>query len=351
MVVAVGIDWESASMEVRELFAIPKSAETSFMEAAIARLGARGCVLLKTCNRFEAYFDMPADQDYTDKALLVRATSAVRDLALSLHGETQRPMVPILFALAGAEACRRLMTIACGLRSQVLGEDQIISQVRRAQTAAREAGCITPELETLFRLAVTCGKAVRTRVQFHQEGTSCARTAIDLAERELEGLRGLRALVIGNGEMGRLAAELLVARGADTAITLRTYRHGITLVPRCCKTISYDDRMSFMEGCDLVVSATRSQHITVSRAALEALATRPRALVDLAMPRDIELACGEVEGVRLFDLDDMRDGSEADLNASARKAAHDLIEEHLTDFEIWCSERARRLGQAQAISA
>ena len=334
-------------MEVRELFAIPKSAETSFMEAAIARLGARGCVLLKTCNRFEAYFDMPAGQDYTDEVLLVRATAAVRDLALSLHGETQRPMVPKLFALAGAEACRRLMTIACGLRSQVLGEDQIISQVRCAQTAAREAGCITPELETLFRLAVTCGKAV----QFHQEGTSCARTAIDLAERELAGLRGLRALVIGNGEMGRLAADLLVARGADTAITLRTYRHGITLVPRGCKTISYDDRMSFMEGCDLVVSATRSQHTTVSRAAFEALATRPRALVDLAMPRDIELACGEVEGVRLFDLDDMRDGSEADLNASARTAAHDLIEEHLTDFETWCSERARRLGQAQAISA
>ena len=89
----------------------------------------------------------------------------------------------------------------------------------------------------------------------------------------------------------------------------------------------------------------------MSRAAFEALATRPRALVDLAMPRDIELACGEVEGVRLFDLDDMRDGSEADLNASARTAAHDLIEEHLTDFETWCSERARRLGQAQAISA
>lgn len=351
MVVAVGIDWESASMEVRELFAIPKSAETSFMEAAIARLGARGCVLLKTCNRFEAYFDMPADQDYTDKGLLVRATSAVRDLALSLHGETQRPMVPTLFALAGAEACRRLMTIACGLRSQVLGEDQIISQVRRAQTAAREAGCITPELETLFRLAVTCGKAVRTQVQFRQEGTSCARTAIDLAERELEGLRGLHALVIGNGEMGRLAADLLVARGADTSITLRTYRHGITLVPRGCKTIPYDDRMAFMGGCDLVVSATKSQHVTVSAAAFSALETPPRVLIDLAMPRDIELACGRVPGVRLFDLDDMRDGTEADLNADARKAAARLIDEHLADFEDWCRERARRLGSIVAISA
>lgn len=351
MVVAVGIDWESASMEVRELFAIPKSAETSFMEAAIARLGARGCVLLKTCNRFEAYFDMLADQDYTDKVLLVRATSAVRDLALSLHGETQRPMVPTLFALAGAEACRRLMTIACGLRSQVLGEDQIISQVRRAQTAAREAGCITPELETLFRLAVTCGKAVRTQVQFRQEGTSCARTAIDLAERELEGLRGLHALVIGNGEMGRLAADLLVARGADTSITLRTYRHGITLVPRGCKTIPYDDRMAFMGGCDLVVSATKSQHVTVSAAAFSALETPPRVLIDLAMPRDIELACGRVPGVRLFDLDDMRDGTEADLNADARKAAARLIDEHLADFEDWCRERARRLGSIVAISA
>ncbi len=338
-------------MEVRELFAIPKSAETSFMESAMARLGARGCVLLKTCNRFEAYFDMPEDQVPSDEASLASAKAAVRDLALSIHGETQRPLVPALFALEGTEACRRLMSIASGLRSQVLGEDQIISQVRDAQTASREAGCISPELETLFRLAVTCGKAVRTHVQFHQEGTSCARTAIEIAERELSGLEGARALVIGNGEMGRLAADLLVARGADTSITLRTYRHGITLVPRGCKTIPYDDRMAFMGGCDLVVSATKSQHVTVSAAAFSALETPPRVLIDLAMPRDIELACGRVPGVRLFDLDDMRDGTEADLNADARKAAARLIDEHLADFEDWCRERARRLGSIVAISA
>lgn len=339
MIVVTGIDWKSAAVEVRELFAIPQSAEASFMLEASERTSARGCVLLKTCNRFELYLDMPEGADPR------AASDTVCRLVLSLHDPADVHETPEMFVATGRAAAHRLMSVACGLRSQVLGEDQIISQVRDAQTAAREAGCITPELETLFRIAVTCGKAVRTNVQFHQEGTSCARTAVDIAERELGGLVGTKALVVGNGEMGRLAASLLVGRGAETSITLRTYRHGATLVPAGCGAIPYDDRMAFMAGCDVVVSATKSQHVTITADALRALATRPRVMLDLAMPRDIERACGEVEGVRLFNLDDMLDGSEEDLNADALASAHAIIDEHVGDFEDWCRERARRLAK------
>lgn len=343
VIVVVGLDWQTASVGVRELFALPSSAEPSFMEEALGLCGARGCVLLKTCNRFEIYLDF-ADTD-AGSPRVDGAAAAICDFVLSLQDPSKITEKPELFTLAGADAAIRLMTIASGLKSQVLGEDQIISQVRDAQTGAREAGCITPELETLFRIAVTCGKAVRTNVEFHQEGTSCARTAIEIAQKELGSLVGLRALVIGNGEMGRLAASLLVAQGCDTSITLRTYRHGPTLVPAGCGAISYDDRLSFMAGCDVVVSATKSQHVTVSRNEFFALTSRPRVILDLAMPRDIDPACGEADGVSLYDIDDMRDDGSDSINAEAMDEAMAIVGKHLQDFNDWCAQRARRVGR------
>ena len=340
VIAAVGLDWESAPLEVRELFAIPSAEEAPLMRRLASLDGVRGCTLLKTCNRFELYLDLANDADVS------AATAAVRSSVLDCDGGAA-PDVE-LFELVGEDAWKRLMEISCGLKSQVLGEDQIITQVREAQGRARDAGCGTPGLETLFRIATTCGKAVRTRVSFRQEGTSCARSAVDLAARELGGLKGRRALVIGNGEMGRLAATYLVRMGARTDITLRTYRHGPTLVPAGCGAVPYDERLAYMGLSDVVVSATKSQHTTVTAEMVSSLEHAPKVLVDLALPRDIEPECGEVEGVSLFDLDDLRDGSEGDLNAEALADARAIIDEHIADYREWSLERARRLAASVA---
>ena len=126
-------------------------------------------------------------------------------------------------------------------------------------------------------------------------GTKCR----EILERELQGLHNKQVLVIGNGQMGRLAAEILQEAGAKVQVTLRTYRHGETVIPRGCGTVGYEDRLEALEGADALVSATTSPHYTLTKEQLLTLKTPPKVAVDLAVPRDIDPACGEY--LKLFD--------------------------------------------------
>lgn len=302
---ALGVDWESASLAQREA-----CAQGTAEERVASLPGLRGWVLVQTCNRFEFYLDgdgeIPAEW---------------------LGGE--------VFRLEGDAACRRLMEVACGLRSQILGEEQILTQVRSAADRARAQGTMTPELETLFRLAVTAGKAVRTQVRLRPASPSAAHKAVALLRQHFGSLEGRQALVIGNGEMGRLAAELLQKEGCRVKITLRSEHHGGSIVPPGCRAVPYAQRQAELEGCDLLVSATRSPHFTVTPPMLDGLAAPPQAAVDLALPRDIDPACRT--RMRVYDLDDLRE----DLrDAAAVQAAEAIIREQLTELKRWRRGRA-----------
>lgn len=161
---------------------------------------------------------------------------------------------------------RHLMEVASGLRSRIWGEDQIISQVKDAIALAREAGCTDGVLETLFRSAISAGKEVKTEVRLTAVPTSAASMAVELLAAKLGDLAGKKALVIGNGEMGRLSASLLQQAGCEVWVTLRTYRHGETIVPPGCGVVPYEERFHHMEGCDFLISATTSPHYTVTAA-------------------------------------------------------------------------------------
>ncbi len=330
MIEMVGIDWEGTPAAEREECIKQVGSAESFVTRAKDVEGIRGCVLLKTCGRMETYLDV---QD--------NAVGASRQIAAMMGGAA---LGKNGIHKKSDAACLRLMEIASGLRSQVLGEDQIISQVRTAIVNARESKTATPYLETLFRLAVTAGKEVRTRVRLRAVPTSCAHLAIDKLDSLIGPLSNKRALVIGNGEMGRIAAQLLIEHGCKVAMTLRTHHHGGTIVPKGCTTVSYDDRNAEMEGCDIVVSATLSPHVTVSAARVRELSSTPRAMVDLAMPRDIDPACGDLDGVLLLDIDDLVDerpkGDEADLSL-----AREIIYEKLDDYHSWESKRAQHLAE------
>lgn len=313
---AVGLDWETASLEQRE--ACLRTMDTSRLAGVH---GLRGWVLLQTCSRLELYFE-------GDSAL-----------PAELFGEGAG-----LFRLEGEPACRRLLEIACGLRSQILGEEQILTQVRSAADQAREAGTMTPELETLFRLAVTAGKAVRTQVRFRPVSSSAAHKAVTLAGDFLGGLAEKRALVIGSGEMGRLAAGLLARAGCRVRITLRSCRRVESIIPAGCEPVPYARRQEAMEGCDLLISATRSPHFTVTASMLKALEAPPAVIVDVALPRDVEPACRELPGVRLWDLDDLRESSQ---DVQALQAAERVVEEQLAELERWRRGREGRPAPAR----
>jgi glutamyl-tRNA reductase len=228
------------------------------------------------------------------------------------------------------------MEVACGLRSQILGEEQILTQLRESLERARGVGCADGVLQTLFRLAVTAGKEARSRVRLVGVPLSVAEQAVLRANEVLGGLEGLRALVVGNGKMGRLCAELLAAARCRVTVTRRSYRHGETVVPQGCDSIPYDERFAALETCDLLVSATASPHFVLTRAQLAAVRRVPRLMLDLAVPYDIEPSAAEAAGVRLINLNNLiEDGARVKHNAEELRRTGEIIARHEAEFYRW----------------
>lgn len=330
-----GLDHSRAPVGLREQLSFTKQQAAEMMGKLRSLPGISGCVLLSTCNRTELYLSCVAEADPGE--LLCRAA------------ETEyAPYRDAFVTRSGQETVEHLMAVAAGLCSRIWGEDQIISQVKDAVAIAREAGAADPVLETLFRVAVSAGKAVRSKVRLSAVPTSAAAMAVALLGERLGTLRGRTALVIGNGEMGRLSAALLREAGCQVSVTLRTYRHGETIVPPGCGVVPYDERFRYMEGCDLVLSATTSPHYTVTADRLSALSALPAVLVDLAIPRDIQPEVAGLPGVSLYNIDDL--GSDLE-DRTVPPEVTEILRLQTENFYRWlnykdCMPAAERLKQA-----
>ena len=317
-----GID-ASAPFEEREKLSLVRG-QVQAMLPRIAEQTGCAAVLLATCSRTELYLHAEGERALPDPAEALCRAAGVAASAFVTRRE-------------GADAVRHLMHVAAGMQSQIFGDDQIVSQVKDAVALAREAKTTDAVLDTLFRRAVTAGKRVRTETRLTGVPASAAEVGVRRAERFFGSLAGRRAVVIGNGEMGRLAARALVRAGSEVTVTLRTYRHGETLVPQGCGTVPYDRRLDAIEGADLVVSATTSPHFTLTAAQMQTLLCPPRLLLDLAMPRDIESTAAGAQ-TALFNLDDLGDLGDAD--DTSRETAECILNEETREFFAWLNYRA-----------
>lgn len=317
-----GID-ASAPFEEREKLSLVRG-QVQAMLPRIAEQTGCAAVLLATCSRTELYLHAEGERALPDPAEALCRAAGVAASAFVTRRE-------------GADAVRHLMHVAAGMQSQIFGDDQIVSQVKDAVALAREAKTTDAVLDTLFRRAVTAGKRVRTETRLTGVPASAAEVGVRRAERFFGSLAGRRAVVIGNGEMGRLAARALVRAGSEVTVTLRTYRHGETLVPQGCGTVPYDRRLDAIEGADLVVSATTSPHFTLTAAQMQTLLCPPRLLLDLAMPRDIESTAAGAQ-TALFNLDDLGDLGDAD--DTSRETAECILDEETREFFAWLNFRA-----------
>lgn len=317
-----GID-ASAPFEEREKLSLVRG-QVQAMLPRIAEQTGCAAVLLATCSRTELYLHAEGDRALPDPAEALCRAAGVAASAFVTRRE-------------GADAVRHLMHVAAGMQSQIFGDDQIVSQVKDAVALAREAKTTDAVLDTLFRRAVTAGKRVRTETRLTGVPASAAEVGVRRAERFFGSLAGRRAVVIGNGEMGRLAARALVRAGSEVTVTLRTYRHGETLVPQGCGTVPYDRRLDAIEGADLVVSATTSPHFTLTAAQMQTLLCPPRLLLDLAMPRDIESTAAGAQ-TALFNLDDL--GDLGDTDDTSRETAECILDEEKREFFAWLNYRA-----------
>ena len=324
-IIMSGLDYQKAPIELREQLSFTKTQVGALDERMAGAEGVLGCVLISTCNRTEIYLSCTPEGQAEPDQILCRAV-----------GLEYAPFAGAFVTRQDREAVHHLLEVAGGLQSQIWGEDQILSQVKGAIAIARACGAADPVLETLFRTAVSAGKEVKTKVRLTGVATSAAARAVEVLRRDLGDLQGRRALVIGNGEMGRLSAALLREAGCAVTVTLRTYRHGETVVPAGCAVTPYEDRFAAMEGMDILLSATTSPHYTVSVAQMSMLKARPGRVVDLAMPRDVDPAVGDIPGVTLYNVDTL--GAEQRRGALPRVVS-DILEDQMARLYEWNNYR------------
>ena len=322
-----GLDCHGAGVELRERLAFSRQQVLELLGWLKKQPGVTGAVLLSTCNRTEIY--LSGDPEMSPWRLLCRGAGAPEGL-----------LEPYFTTRVGEDAAKHLMQVACGLQSQILGEDQIITQVRLAMELAQEQSAADGVLAALFRRAVTAGKRAKTEVHLCRGVPSMGQRCRELLEQELGSLRDKNILVIGNGQMGRLAAEILQQAGARVRVTLRTYRHGETLVPGGCGTVPYEDRLAALEGADALVSATTSPHYTLTREQLDSLKKPPRVAMDLAVPRDIDPGCAEK--IKLYDTDGL--GSSGPGTPEELAAMEAIAREELDRFLQWQKRQTMAQG-------
>ncbi len=244
---------------------------------------------------------------------------------------------------SGTKAVKHLFHVAAGLDSMVMGEDQILGQVKRAHEQARQAGTCEVYLNTLFRYAVTAAKKVKTETDLSRTTVSMATMAVKAAEKTLGSLHGKKVMLIGaSGKIGSVVLKnLQCIEGAEVCITSRNMRqacedrhHKVTY-----QVMEYESRYELMDEMDVIISATSSPHYTLTYDNLaKCLKTsKQRVLVDLAVPIDIEAKVEWLPGVKRYDIDDFQELAKANNEKKQHEAmaADQILEEVRLDFERW----------------
>lgn len=327
--IMAGIDYKTADVDIRGLFSFTGAAGGDLMEVARALPGVEGCVLLSTCNRTELYLSYGGDTE-PDPVEILCVAKGLSPMTYGGFFIRRRRRAAVL----------HLMMLTAGLRSQIRGEDQILAQVKTAVTAARELRCCDGVLETLFRCAISASKKSKTLVPLSNVDTSVVGRALEVLTGRLGTLENKTALVIGNGEMGRLTASMLATAGCKVTMTLRSYKRGAVEIPAGCGSIPYDDRYRYLPGCDIAVSATSSPHLTLSREALLQCPRIPSLLVDLAVPRDIDPFASTLPGVTCWDIDTLGGNTPDGETAEKLLAIKGIVEEYMDRFDKWARYRS-----------
>jgi glutamyl-tRNA reductase len=322
-----GIDHQSAGLGEREPFAFTSNSLRQSLELTAKAYPQTGCVIISTCNRTEIWLSGETVPDPEKLLCDLKGLPLPENRALFQRRE-------------GADAAAHLFLLTGGLKSQILGENQILSQVKEARENARQAGSIDSVLDRLFQMAVACAKRIKTETAITRANPSTAAAAADYVAARHPQLEGLRCLVIGNGVIGRQTAELLSRRGCSVEITLRQHKQNISLAPQGCGVIDYDDRYTALSHNDVVISATTSPHYTLD---LEHIAQtwdkRPRLFIDLAVPRDMDPALGDLSGLSLVDMDHLTSEGHAGLETGEREKIDAIIREGIDEFAAWRSFR------------
>ena len=330
----LGINHHSAPLEVREKLAFPPETQAEALTSLAGRPGVAEAVLVSTCNRTEIY--CRADTMAPVRAWLKE--EAARS-GLDIEGH--------LYAHSESEAIRHAFRVASGLDSMVLGEPQILGQVKQSVRTAEHSGTLGSTLNRLFQHTFSVAKEVRTQTAIGAQSISMSAAALKLAQNLFGDISRTRTLLIGVGEMVELAATYFVAQGPQSVVVAnRTLARGEAFAERFNATaISLEQLPERLHEFDVVITGTASTLPILSKSAFEralkARRYRPMFVVDFAVPRDVEPDASELEDLFLYTIDDL--GTIVQEGAGQRQAAvteaEVIIERQVEAFQAWLAAR------------
>ena len=335
----LGVSHRTAPVDLRERLDFSSRDVGTASEALATKSSAAESVVLSTCNRSEMYV---ASSDPS------RARDELVAFLSDYHQLPRDLFLPHLFAHDDEAAARHLFRVAAGLDSLVVGEPQILGQVKDAFQAAADRHCTGPLLSKTFHWAFAVGKRVRSETALGEGAVSVSFAAVALARKIFGRLAGRRVLVVGAGEISALTAQHLRTHGvAEIVITSRTPAHAEALAAAVGgHTVPWAEMRQAMARADIVVTATGSQRPIISRADVESVTGRRRAeplfIIDVAVPRDVDPAVSEIEQVFLYNVDDLRGIVQENLarRGAEIERAETIVAEELARFSAW--QRSRR---------
>lgn len=338
--ILVGLNHNTASVEVRERLSVNASQEPEMIAALTGLPGVRGAGILSTCNRVETILSSDSEQ----------AIEPVVDLIVSRSNMNRSEVEGHLYILRNGEVVRHLFRVTAGLDSMILGEPQIGGQVREAYNRSQALDATDPILHQLFDAALRVAKRVRTDTGIGEHAVSVPFAAVELAKKIFGNLDGLHAMLVGAGEIGELTAQHLNGYGLRKVfVANRAHERAVELAHRFDgEAIHFDSLEERLRSCEIVIVSTAAPHYLIRpehvRAALSERRRGNLFLIDLSVPRNIDPAIAGIEGAFLYNVDDLREvaGNNRQKREQKVVSAEEIIEREVDGF-------MRRLASHDAV--
>jgi glutamyl-tRNA reductase len=336
VIVLVGLSHRTSPLPVRESLAFAQDRLAEALQRMRQEADVAEAMILSTCNRVELY----GRSDETTSG------PRLEEFLCAFHGRPVPEIAPYLYRLTGADAIRHAFRVAASLESMVIGEPQILGQVKQAYQTAQDAGTLGSALNALRNRSLAAAKRARTETGIGENAVSVSYVAVELARKIFGELRDKNVLLVGAGKMSLLAARHLVRSGARaTVLGGRTFEKAEELAAALGgRAAPFESLRSELAAADIVISGTgapgiviRREDVEHARAARGGRHQRPLFLIDIAVPRDIDPAVRKLAGIFLYDLDDLRSVAEANLRERQKEAAaaEALVEREVREFLEW----------------
>ncbi|HJT87159.1 MAG TPA: glutamyl-tRNA reductase [Bryobacteraceae bacterium] len=314
-----GVSHKTAPVEVRECLAFHEETLGPALKDLKSRAGVTEAVILSTCNRVEIAV---TTEDESDPEAIVGAFLAGH------HSFPAEQMTPYLYRHEGRDAIHHLFRVAASLDSLVLGEPQILGQMKAAYAAAKEAGAVSGWLEGLFTRAFAVAKRVRSETGIGQMAVSVSYAAVELARKIFGSLSGRTIMIVGAGKMSELAARHLHRSGeSHVFVTNRTYERAVEMAKLFQGTpVEYPRFTAILPEVDILIASSAAPEYILHKQEMQrvigARRNKPMFLIDIAVPRNIDPAVNDLENVFLYDIDDLQEVVEANKRERSKEAEH-----------------------------